>query len=108
MSSRAVTNHINPGDQQKWATPYLCATTVVVVVFVVMAVSSLWAQTSTTGDIAGVVTDPTAAVMSGVSVTLKNVDTGGFPLTNTHTQGPVYFSPLLPSSYFMVATPARG
>src|SRR5258708_6672673 len=48
MSSRAVTNHTNPGDQQKWSTPYLCAIRVVVVVFVVMAVSSLWAQISTT------------------------------------------------------------
>jgi len=34
------------------------------------------AQTSTTGEIAGVVTDPTAAVVPGVSVTLQNLDTG--------------------------------
>src|SRR5258708_29804279 len=36
-------------------------------VLVVSAVTSVGAQTSTTGDIAGVVTDPTAAVVSGVS-----------------------------------------
>jgi hypothetical protein len=71
MSGRAVSIRSNPGGQQKWSNIYSCAITVVVVIFVVAAVSSLLAQTSTTGAIAGVVTDPTAAVVSGVSVTLN-------------------------------------
>jgi hypothetical protein len=37
----------NPADQKKWSTPYSC--TPAVVVFVVMAVASLRAQTATTG-----------------------------------------------------------
>jgi hypothetical protein len=41
-----------------------------------MAVLRVGAQTTTTGDIAGVVTDPTAAVVSGALITLENIDTG--------------------------------
>jgi Carboxypeptidase regulatory-like domain len=60
-------------------------------IFVVMAVASLRAQTSTTGDIAGVVTDPTAAVVPGVSVTLKNVDNGSSTSTTAYSQGSYNF-----------------
>ena len=106
MSSRAVTIRTNPGDQQKWSTPYSCALALVVVVFAVMAVSSLWAQTSTTGDIVGVVTDPTAAVLSGVSVTLKNVDTGSSTSATTNSQGSCNFPFLQPGHYSVSATAA--
>jgi hypothetical protein len=76
MSSRAIIMWTNPADQKKWSTPYSCALAVFVVLVVVMAVPSLRAQTATTGAIAGVVTDPTAAVMSGISITLKNAHIG--------------------------------
>jgi hypothetical protein len=103
MFSRAVIIRTNPGDQQEWSTTYSGALTVLVFVFVVMAVSSLWAQTSTTGDIAGVVTDPTAAVVPGVSVTLKNVDTGSSASTTTNSQGSYNFSLLQPGNYSVSA-----
>jgi|GEM_PF-652443 len=106
MSSRAVIIRTNPGGQQKWSTPHSCALAVVVVVFAVMAVSSLWAQTSTTGDIVGVVTDPTAAVLSGVSVTLKNVDTGSSTSATTNSQGSYNFPFLQPGHYAVSATAA--
>jgi len=69
-----------------------------------MAVASLYAQTSTTGAIAGVVTDPTAAVMAGVSVTLKNVETGSSNSTTTNSQGSYNFPMLQPGHYSVSAT----
>ena len=65
MCSRAVIIRTNGGDQRKWSTPYSCALAVVVVVFVVMTVPNLRAQTATTGDIAGVVADPSCSYCVG-------------------------------------------
>ena len=50
---------------------------VILAVFVSVMVSQTWAQTTTTGDISGVISDPTGAVVSNASVSLKNIDTGG-------------------------------
>ena len=83
MFSRAVTFGTNRSDQQKWSAVYSYTLTVVLLVVLVMTVSSLWAQTSITGAIAGVVTDPTAAVLPGVSVMLKNIDTGSSASTTS-------------------------
>ena len=106
MCSRAVSIQSNPSDRQRWSNTYSCALTVVVFVFVVAAVSSLLAQTSTTGAIAGVVTDPTAAILSGVSVTLKSVDTGSSISTKTNSQGSYNFPFLQPGHYSVSATAA--
>src|SRR5580704_12398611 len=106
MFSRAVTFGTNRGDQQKWSTIYSYKLTVLVLVFLVMTVSSLWAQTSTTGAIAGVVTDPTAAVLAGVSVMLKNVDTGSSASTTTNAQGSYNFPLLQPGNYSVSANAA--
>src|ERR1700722_15335857 len=106
MSSRALIIWTSPGDQKKWSTSYSCAPAVVVVAFLVVAVSSLWAQTATTGAIAGVVTDPTAAVVSGVSVKLKNVDTGSSTSTTSNSQGSFNFPFLQPGNYSISATAA--
>jgi hypothetical protein len=75
-----------------------------VVLFVVSAVASLGAQTATTGDIAGVVTDPTAAVLSGVVVTLTNLDTGSSTSTTTNSQGSYNFVFLQPGNYSIIAS----
>ena len=106
MFSRAVTIRTNRGDRQKRSTSYSCAPTVLAFVFAVMAASSLWAQTSTTGAIAGVVTDPTAAVVSGVSITLKNVDTGSSASTTSNAQGSYNFPLLQPGNYSVSANAA--
>jgi len=106
MFSRAVTIRTNRGDRQKRSTSFSCAPTVLAFVFAVMAASSLWAQTSTTGAIAGVVTDPTAAVVSGVSITLKNVDTGSSASTTSNAQGSYNFPLLQPGNYSVSATTA--
>src|SRR5580704_18773328 len=68
-----------------------------------MAAVSVGAQTSTTGDIAGVVTDPTAAVVSGAPIALKNVDTGSSISTTTNAQGSYDFSLLQPGNYSLSA-----
>jgi hypothetical protein len=66
---------------------------------VLMATVRLGAQTSTTGDVAGVVTDLTAAVVSGAPITLKSVDTGSSTSTTTNAQGSYNFSLLPPGKY---------
>src|SRR5580693_8833016 len=106
MFSRAVISGTNRGDQQKWSTIYSYTLAVFVFVFLVMTVSSLWAQTSTTGAISGVVTDPTAAVLPGVSVMLKNIDTGSSASTTSNAQGSYNFPLLQPGNYSVSATAA--
>ncbi len=73
---------------------------------VLMAAIRVGAQTSTTGDIAGLVTDPTAAVVSGAPITLKNVDTGSLTSTATNGQGLYNFSFLQPGKYSVSANAA--
>ena len=90
------------GGQQKGSTLYRSATALAFV-FAVMVGANLHSQTSTTGDIAGVVTDQTAAVVSQVSVTLKNIDTGSSTSTTTNSQGSYNFSLLQPGRYSVSA-----
>jgi hypothetical protein len=94
-------------DRQKWLTAYLFAPLALVIVFMMMVVASLCGQTATTGDIAGIVTDQTSAVVAGVSVTLKNVDTGGSASAVTNSQGSFNFS-LLPPGHYSVSANAAG
>jgi hypothetical protein len=66
MFCQVVLVRTKSNAQKKWF-PYSCALTIWLCVFVAMAVSSLWAQTATIGDLAGVATDQTGAVSFGVS-----------------------------------------
>ena len=95
------------GGQQKWAdTCLFIPTPLLSVFFVLMAVVSLGAQTATTGNISGVVTDPSAAVIAGVPVTLKNLDTGSSTSTTTNEQGSFSFSLLQPGHYSVTTNTA--
>jgi hypothetical protein len=94
------------GNQHNWGPATLRSPMAVMFVLAVMAVASLRAQTSTTGEIAGVVTDATAAVVSGVSVTLKNLDTGTSNSTITSSQGSYNFAFLQPGNYSIAASGA--
>src|ERR1700686_208888 len=105
--AKEVEHSMKDGRQQRWATNNLRTPRVLMFVLIVMAVTGLRAQTSTTGDIAGVVTDPTAAVVSGVSVTLKNVDSGSSFSTTTDSQGS-YNVPLLQPGHYSVSARAAG
>jgi len=90
-------------DRAKVATDSLSASAMIVFVFAAMTVASMCAQTATTGDIAGIVTDQTSAVVAGVSVTLKNIDTGGSTSAITNSQGSFNFSLLQPGRYSISA-----
>jgi Carboxypeptidase regulatory-like domain len=94
------------GGQQQWSAASLCAPIALLVLFMMTGVASLFGQTATTGDIEGVVTDPTAAVVTGVPITLKNVDTGSSTSTTTNAQGSYNFSLLQPGKYSVSANVA--
>ncbi|HVW07602.1 MAG TPA: carboxypeptidase regulatory-like domain-containing protein [Bryobacteraceae bacterium] len=57
------------------------------------------AQSLLSGDIAGVVTDPSSAVISGATVDLANTDTGATQSTTTGANGAYRFSLLKPGHY---------
>src|SRR5271166_4527164 len=71
-----------------------------------MAVSAplLRAQTTTTGELAGTVTDPSGAVLTNASVTLTNVATGAKATTQTNSTGGYRFALLQPGSYKVSAS----
>ena len=86
-----------------------CCLTIVVLLVLLALTSSprVWAQTSTTGEITGVVTDPAGAIVPNSSVTLKNIETGATVATTTNSQGIYVFSLLQPRKY-QVSVTARG
>ncbi len=71
-----------------------------------LASSPLFAQSTTTGEIAGTVTDPSGAVLPNVTVTLKSVDKGYNQTAKTNTNGSYRFPLLAPGSFSVSATSA--
>lgn len=71
-----------------------------------MAISAslLRAQTTTTGELAGTVTDPSGAVLTNASVTLANVATGARLVTQTNSTGAYRFALLQPGAYRVSAS----
>jgi hypothetical protein len=67
---------------------------------------ALFAQSTTTGELTGTVTDPTGAVLSSVAVTLKSNDTGQVTTTTTGVSGFFRFALLRPGNYTVSASPA--
>ena len=65
------------------------------------------AQTTTSGDIAGTVTDPSNAVVSGATVTVTAVDTGSVYTTKTSSTG-AYRAPSLKPGDYKVAVSQSG
>ena len=68
------------------------------VIAAVMA-PSLMAQSLVSGDLTGTVTDPSGAVVSGATVTLKSSSNGATRNTTTGSNGTYRFSLLSPGSY---------
>jgi hypothetical protein len=64
-------------------------------------------QQSINGSIRGTITDPSNAPIPGVSVTVKNLDTGFTRQVTTSTDG-VYLAPNLPIGTYSVSTTANG
>ncbi|HXM61123.1 MAG TPA: carboxypeptidase-like regulatory domain-containing protein [Terriglobales bacterium] len=69
-----------------------------------LASQLLLAQSSTTGEISGTVSDPSGAVVSNVPVTLKSIDKGYTQSATSNSQGAYRFSLLAPGNYAVSAT----
>jgi Carboxypeptidase regulatory-like domain len=65
------------------------------------------AQSLTSGDITGTVTDPSGAVVNHATVTLKSKQTGAVQTHSTNAQG-LYRFPLLPPGDYTVSVSAPG
>jgi Carboxypeptidase regulatory-like domain len=65
---------------------------------------SAWGQTTTTGSIAGVVADPSGAVVPDAKVALKNVARGATHAAVSSKQGEFRFDLLLPGPYSVTVT----
>src|SRR4029077_6443169 len=59
----------------------------------------LSAQTQTTGEIVGVVTDPSGAVVPNAKVILKDNSKGSVQNAETNKEGVFHFQLLIPSNY---------
>jgi hypothetical protein len=57
-----------------------------------LASQLLLAQSSTTGEISGTVSDPSGAVVANVPVTLKSIDKGYTQSATTNSQGAYRFN----------------
>ncbi len=66
--------------------------------------SQIMAQSSTTGDIAGVITDQTNALIPDATVKLTSLDTGATQTTTTNQQGYYRFSLVQPNRYKITAS----
>src|SRR5271156_5847832 len=64
---------------------------------------SLMAQSLVSGDLTGTVTDPSGAVVSGATVTLKSDSTGTSHTATSNASGAYRFSLLPPGTYTITA-----
>ncbi|MBZ5570869.1 MAG: carboxypeptidase-like regulatory domain-containing protein [Acidobacteriia bacterium] len=78
--------------------------TFVLALFVITSVSQMFAQTTTTGDISGVVTDPTGAVVANASIVAKSLDTGSAQSAKSGGDGSYHVALLQPGSYSVTVT----
>lgn len=76
-------------------------------VFVVLCAALSFAQVSTTGAIAGTITDPTGAVVPGATVVVKNNATGAETTVKTADNG-TFNVPALPSGVYTVTITATS
>src|SRR4029077_17377582 len=70
---------------------------------IALATVPLMAQSTTTGDITGTVTDSSGAIVPKATVTAKSNDTGASLATTTNASGIYHFSYLKPGNYTVTA-----
>jgi len=80
---------------------------VIAALFATLTLSQLWAQTTTTGELSGAVTDPSGAVVPNADVTLKSLDTGSVANGKSNGDGLYRFAYLQPGNY-TVSVSASG
>jgi hypothetical protein len=71
-----------------------------------LALTPAGAQSLTSGDISGTITDPSGAVIANAAVTLTSIDTGSVQNGTTSQTGTYRFSLLKPGVYSVVASQA--
>jgi Carboxypeptidase regulatory-like domain/TonB dependent receptor-like, beta-barrel len=109
--SHVWTRRIKMDNRQVWGTTlwsFSPRLSVVMLWLTVLVASTLQvsAQSVTSGDIVGVVADPSGAVLPNVSVTLKSNAKGNMQVQSTNSHGTYRFSLLAPGSYTVsVAAP---
>ena len=81
--------------------------TLFVLLIAAVTAPALLAQSLVSGDLTGTVTDPSGAVVSGATVTLKSSATGSSRTTTTNANGAYRFS-LLPPGTYNVSVTATG
>ena len=69
-----------------------------------IAVSGVWAQSTETGTIGGLVTDPSGAVVPGASVTLTDASTGASRTTTSNESGRYVLANVTPGKYDITFT----
>ena len=78
--------------------------TLFVLLIAAVTAPALLAQSLVSGDLTGTVTDPSGAVVSGATVTLKSAATGSSRTTTTNANGAYRFSLLQPGTYDVSVT----
>ncbi len=76
-------------------------------VFLLLPLSALWAQTSVSSTINGIITDPSGAVIPGVKVTVTNTGTQQAGTFTTNNSG-YFVAPNLPSGIYDVRSEKQG
>ncbi len=74
------------------------------IALIVLSTAAVYAQTITSGDIAGVVKDPTGAIVPGASVTLKSLDSGETRTLTSNQSGEYRFTTLRTGKYQISAS----
>jgi len=81
-------------------------TVLFVLTFVLVLAPALFAQSLTTGDIAGTLKDPSGAVVPNATMTLRSLDTGSTQSTTSDSTGEFRFRLLKTGQYMVSASPA--
>jgi hypothetical protein len=74
--------------------------------FAILGIVQLAAQTTTSGELGGTITDPSGAVVANAQVLLRNSHTGATSTTRTNASGYYKFPYLQPGTYTAIATAA--
>ena len=100
---KALTPFTKSDDPQKWSAfcsfSFKVSLIILSLILIPGATTQLVAQSSTSGDIVGVVTDPSGAVLANARVTVKSQENGNMQTQSTNSRGAYRFSLLSPGRY---------
>src|SRR5215469_3237624 len=100
---RKIAEHARSTTRRDMKAKQWITTGLTLLVIVLLIAPSLVAQSLVSGDLTGTVTDPSGAVVSGATVTLKSDSTGATRTATTNNSGAYRFSLLPPGNYTVTA-----